>query len=132
MFHCSDLNDSLKDTRNKSKPAYFLSASRIALIASCLENKVLQDPGCQNRITEVGPLASQLRFEISNSFDTLINLHLSKPWYRESRCSKTTLQRFLTLIIESDAEWRRGLYFPHATVTILLAFLWKRALGMKR
>ena len=71
MFHCSDLNDSLKDTRNKSKPAYFLSASRIALIASCLENNVLQDPGCQNRIIEVGPLASQLRFEISNSFDTL-------------------------------------------------------------
>lgn len=117
MFHT--LNDSLIDTRNRSKPAYFLSASRIAKIIACIETGTILQEETRNIIIEVSP-------DI-DLFEGLIDC--SKPWYRESGCSKTSLRAILALLIGSVEESNRGLYFPNCTQAILLAFLWKRAQG---
>jgi hypothetical protein len=52
-----------------------------------------------------------------------------QPLYKESRCSRKSLDRFMQLVDESVDECSpdpgMSLFFPHTPTYILLAFLWK-------
>ena len=109
MLHHVQPGEPLKPTRNRSKPGHYLTPARIGYWLGLHARGVVS--------------TSQYAWvEVRSPTIFLPHPAHSQSWYRESRCSRKSLDNFLSLLQRSDNE--SSLYWPHAGTSIVLAALW--------
>jgi hypothetical protein len=124
LFFRAGSSEHLHTTHNKSKPAFFLNPQRLGQLVALIESDSLTDLQPRKELVDVrAPLISARSRALTGNRTGL------QPWYRESRCSRKSLDSLMELVDDSVGECspenRLARFFPHTPTHILLAFLWK-------